>query len=181
MRVIPETGEEEILCLEWYEDISNTVGCWYPDCRYERAYGADWQRQRKTTLSISAPVYCLYDQRGNNCITIALSEAVREVEWKIGVHEEDGRFLFRCKIHMGRGKKEVKLYINETKNFYSEILKSVQMWWGDRVKFCRQLFRNLRNYLFTQLGTRITKMLRKNSWRENVNWHRQWGLKVSLR
>ena len=129
---IPETGEEEILCLEWYEDISNTVGCWYPDCRYERAYGADWQRQRKTTLSISAPVYCLYDQRGNNCITIALSEAVREVEWKIGVHEEDGRFLFRCKIHMGRGKKEVKLYINETKNFYSEILKSVQMWWSDR-------------------------------------------------
>lgn len=79
-------------------------------------------------------MYCLYDQGGNNCITIALSEAVREVEWKIGVHEEDGRFLFQCKIHMGRGREEVKLYINEGKAVYSKVLGKVQTWWKDKCK-----------------------------------------------
>ena len=128
---IPESEKEETLWVEWYEDVTNTVGCWYPDCGYVRAYGADWQRRRTTSLSVSAPVYCLYDQRGNNCITIALSEAVREKEWKIGVHEEDGRFLFQCKIHMGRGRSEVKLYINEGKTVYSRVLGKVQTWWKD--------------------------------------------------
>lgn len=128
---IPESEKEETLWVEWYEDVTNTVGCWYPDCGYVRAYGADWQRRRTTSLSVSAPVYCLYDQRGNNCITIALSEAVRETEWKIGVHEEDGRFLFQCKIHMGRGRSEVKLYINEGKTVYSRVLGKVQTWWKD--------------------------------------------------
>ena len=128
---IPESEKEEMLWVEWYEDVTNTVGCWYPDCGYVRAYGADWQRRRTTSLSVSAPVYCLYDQRGNNCITIALSEAVRETEWKIGVHEEDGRFLFQCKIHMGRGRSEVKLYINEGKTVYSRVLGKVQTWWKD--------------------------------------------------
>ena len=128
---IPESEKEETLWEEWYEDVTNTVGCWYPDCGYVRAYGADWQRRRTTSLSVSAPVYCLYDQRGNNCITIALSEAVRETEWKIGVHEEDGRFLFQCKIHMGRGRSEVKLYINEGKTVYSRVLGKVQTWWKD--------------------------------------------------
>ena len=128
---IPESDKEETLWVEWYEDVTNTVGCWYPDCGYVRAYGADWQRRRTTSLSVSAPVYCLYDQRGNNCITIALSEAVRETEWKIGVHEEDGRFLFQCKIHMGRGRSEVKLYINEGKTVYSRVLGKVQTWWKD--------------------------------------------------
>ena len=127
---IPESEKEETLWVEWYEDVTNTVGCWYPDCGYMRAYGADWQRRRTTSLSVSAPVYCLYDQRGNNCITIALSEAVRETEWKIGVHEE-GRFLFQCKIHMGRGRSEVKLYINEGKTVYSRVLGKVQTWWKD--------------------------------------------------
>ena len=129
---IPESEKEETLWLEWYEDVANTVGCWYPDCGSGRAYGADWQRRRTTSLSVSAPVYCLYDQGGNNCITIALSEAVREVEWKIGVHEEDGRFLFQCKIHMGRGREEVKLYINEGKAVYSKVLGKVQTWWKDK-------------------------------------------------
>lgn len=128
---IPESEKEETLWVEWYEDVTNTVGCWYPDCGYVRAYGADWQRRRTTSLSVSAPVYCLYDQRGNNCITIALSEAVRETEWKIGVHEEDGRILFQCKIHMGRGRSEVKLYINEGKTVYSRVLGKVQTWWKD--------------------------------------------------
>ena len=128
---IPESEKEETLWVEWYEDVTNTVGCWYPDCGYVRAYGADWQRRRTTSLSVSAPVYCLYDQRGNNCITIALSEAVRETEWKIGIHEEDGRFLFQCKIHMGRGRSEVKLYINEGKTVYSRVLGKVQTWWKD--------------------------------------------------
>lgn len=128
---IPESEKEETLWVEWYEDVTNTVGCWYPDCGCVRAYGADWQRRRTTSLSVSAPVYCLYDQRGNNCITIALSEAVRETEWKIGVHEEDGRFLFQCKIHMGRGRSEVKLYINEGKTVYSRVLGKVQTWWKD--------------------------------------------------
>lgn len=128
---IPKSEKEETLWVEWYEDVTNTVGCWYPDCGYVRAYGADWQRRRTTSLSVSAPVYCLYDQRGNNCITIALSEAVRETEWKIGVHEEDGRFLFQCKIHMGRGRSEVKLYINEGKTVYSRVLGKVQTWWKD--------------------------------------------------
>ena len=128
---IPESEKEETLWVEWYEDVTNTVGCWYPDCGYVRAYGADWQRRRTTSLSVSAPVYCLYDQRGNNCITIALSEAVRETERKIGVHEEDGRFLFQCKIHMGRGRSEVKLYINEGKTVYSRVLGKVQTWWKD--------------------------------------------------
>ena len=131
---IPESEKEETLWLEWYEDVANTVGCWYPDCGSGRAYGADWQRRRTTSLSVSAPVYCLYDQGGNNCITIALSEAVREVEWKIGVHEEDGRFLFQCKIHMGRGREEVKLYINEGKAVYSKVLGKVQTWWKDKCK-----------------------------------------------
>ena len=29
---IPESEKEETLWLEWYEDVANTVGCWYPDC-----------------------------------------------------------------------------------------------------------------------------------------------------
>ena len=39
---IPESEKEETLWVEWYEDVTNTVGCWYPDCGYVRAYGADW-------------------------------------------------------------------------------------------------------------------------------------------
>lgn len=125
----PHSEQEEILSLEWYEPISGAIGCWHPDCRYERTFGADWQKERKTMLSISAPVYCLYDQAGNNCFTAALSETVREVNWRTGVHEEDGTFLFHCEIHLGRGKNSVKLYINEKREKYTESLKAVQKWW----------------------------------------------------
>lgn len=131
---LPELEEEEILYLEWYETILDIVGCWYPDCRYERIYGADWQKQRKTMLSISAPVYCLFNQRGENRYTLAVSEAMREVWWKIGVHEENGKFLFRLKMHLGRGKKEVKLLVNRQDMHYTESLKFVQRWWEDSCK-----------------------------------------------
>ena len=127
--ILPELEHEEILYLEWYESLADTIGCWYPDCRYERAYGADWQKQRKTMLSISAPVYCLFNQRGQNCYTIAVSEAMREVNWKIGVHEEDGSFLFRLNIHLGRGRKEVKLLVDRRNMYYAEALEYVQKWW----------------------------------------------------
>ncbi len=127
--ICPHSEQEEILSLEWYEPISGAIGCWHPDCRYERTFGADWQRERQTMLSISAPVYCLYDQAGRNCFTTALSETVREVNWRTGVHEEDGTFLFGCEVHLGRGKNSVKLYINEKREDYTESLKEVQQWW----------------------------------------------------
>ena len=46
---IPESEKEETLWVEWYEYVTNKVGCWYPDCGYVRSYGADWQRRSTTT------------------------------------------------------------------------------------------------------------------------------------
>lgn len=109
----------------------NICGMWRPDCGKDRSLPPDWASDRKSTACISAPVFCLYDEEGKNCLTAALSEAAKEVHYGAGIREEDG--LLYCFFSVKLEKEELpwraRLYINSVGQPYERALEQVADWW----------------------------------------------------
>ena len=71
---------------------------WYPLCGRDRALRTDWDAPIHTSFSTGAPVFCFYNEEGQNRLTIALSEVRLEALHSYGVHEEDGTLLCCLKL-----------------------------------------------------------------------------------
>ena len=57
-----------------------------------------WDAPIHTSFSTGAPVFCFYNEEGQNRLTIALSEVRLEALHSYGVHEEDGTLLCCLKL-----------------------------------------------------------------------------------
>lgn len=86
------------LCVTWKTALKDIQYEWYPLCGRDRALRTDWDAPIHTSFSTGAPVFCFYNEEGQNRLTIALSEVRLETLHSYGVHEEDGNLLCRLEV-----------------------------------------------------------------------------------
>ena len=72
------------------------LGTWMADSGFSKNIRADWAHGQEINLSHSAPVVCFFDGDDNNCLTLALGEASRDVLLFPGIHEENGEMLLEA-------------------------------------------------------------------------------------
>lgn len=102
------------------------------DSGFSKNLRADWAPGQQINLSHSAPVVCFFNGNDQNCLTLALSEAARDVLLFPGIHEENGEMLLEAAVLLSEPlSEEYHLSIRldtRTLPFY-ESLKEVSNWW----------------------------------------------------
>ena len=106
---------------------------WYPLCGRDRALRTDWYAPIHTSFSMGAPVFCFYNEEGQNRLTIALSEVRLEALHSYGVHEEDGTLLCRLTLPLPMTvvaeRYSVTLLRLQEDVRYEAALRQVAAWW----------------------------------------------------
>lgn len=110
--VLPEPGIEEIhlalaapepaappqLTLKWRTPQLDMRCRWTSMLGIDRSIPADWGPPLKSMLADQLPVMCFVGNHDRNRLTVAVSEAMREVRLKGGVHEETNEIAFELKL-----------------------------------------------------------------------------------
>ena len=119
--------------VRWKIPVINIRYCWYPECKFNRELRPDWKEPVVSSIATSAPVYCFLDMSGNNCFTVALSEAISKINWSMGLHEETSEinceFSFCLRETNGEKKSLLRIYTNKDNVSLPEVLKDVAQWW----------------------------------------------------
>lgn len=125
--------EERKIQITFSFPILDICGRWYPTCAADRSLKPDWFAGVESMTSISAPVLCFFNGRGENKHTIALSEIKQKIVMNYGVHEEDGTMLCVTQIVLPRGlfleHYQIKIWESVQPRPYWEILDQVSKWW----------------------------------------------------
>jgi len=109
-------------------------GFWHPGAGYNKGLGVDWGKGYYSKGTSGAPVGCLYDLKGRNRLTFALSDALDPVAFHAGVHEESGEAS--CWIRLfdeplaPLGVYEATLRLDTRELPYYETLADVSRWWA---------------------------------------------------
>jgi alpha-galactosidase len=88
-----ESGEAQrppVFRLSWSYPLVSVHSFWHPGARYDKGLGVDWGKGFYSKATSGAPVGCLYDLKGRNRLTFALSDSLDPVTFHAGVHEESG-------------------------------------------------------------------------------------------
>lgn len=121
------------LHIAWSLPLQDIQYEWYPHCGKDRTLRVDWQEPVKSCISTSAPVFCFYNTRGRNRLTVALSDVLTEVDSSLGVHEEDGTLLCSLSIPLipvqDGYRYQVVLYRNTEDVTFAQALGQVSAWW----------------------------------------------------
>ena len=117
--------------ISWQKPMTDIHALWYPKCGKERHIPANWSEGFYSRISSGAPVICLYNQHGQNRLTVALSDALSESEFCFGVCEENGMLDCRIRIVLDGhdGSYTVVLRRDETACRYETALRRVACWW----------------------------------------------------
>ena len=136
---IPDKADKEIIITaEWQFPILDITGRWHPSCRFDRSIKADWAYGEKSLSAISAPVVTFFNENGANRGTYAVSETLKEVKMRLGVHEEDG--TMKCEIQINLGKYEKGEYsvsiLRDLRDIpYEKAIREVGIWWEESCGF----------------------------------------------
>ena len=121
------------LCVTWKTALKDIQYEWYPLCGRDRALRTDWDAPIHTSFSTGAPVFCFYNEEGQNRLTIALSEVRLETLHSYGVHEEDGNLLCRLEVPLpmtsSAAQYSVTLLRLREDVRYETALRQVADWW----------------------------------------------------
>ncbi len=123
--------EETDILLSFTIPILDISAMWHPACGMDRSLKADWNQDITSTISISAPVICLYNEAGINRMTFAVSEVSKKVAMNAGVHEEDGTLCCQIKLSLAGNllPYELSIYRNSRPDMYYDVLNAVSLWW----------------------------------------------------
>jgi alpha-galactosidase len=129
-----EPGRPPVFRLSWTYPAVDVHGFWHPGSGHDKGLSVDWAPGFRSKATSSAPVGCLYDVRGRNRLTLALSDALNTVSVKVGLHEETAEF--RCSISFFEepvaplGFYEAILRLDTRGVPYHEALADVGRWWA---------------------------------------------------
>ncbi|MGN1142783.1 MAG: glycoside hydrolase family 36 protein [Oliverpabstia sp.] len=129
-----EKNEKTGYCeLTWVFPYLDCAGVWHPNCGFDRSINADWDRYLKSMTACSAPIMTLFSEDGRNRFTIAVSETKDIIEFKAGVHEEDGTVLIQVKIPESyiavTGEYELDILMDRRDIPFYESIAAVTKWW----------------------------------------------------
>jgi len=125
--------EERRITVEFSFPVLDISGRWYPSCGFDRSIKADWFPEVESMTSISAPVICFFNGKGENRHTIALSEVKQKVAMRYGIHEENGVMLCRIDMILPRGLflqgYKLRIWESAREEPYWNTLADVRKWW----------------------------------------------------
>ncbi|OKP94971.1 glycoside hydrolase family 36 protein [Paenibacillus sp. P46E] len=126
--VLPE------LSLKWSCAAVDVQGLWHPTVERSRGLIPDWRQGFPSRSTSSAPVICLYGNRGNNVLTFACSDVLSPVELHAGLNEETSSFHCSVTLFADPGAPEdhveVMLRLDTRSHPYYDALKRVGEWWA---------------------------------------------------
>ena len=108
------------------------LGTWMADSGFSKNIRADWAHGQEINLSHSAPVVCFFDGDDNNCLTLALGEASRDVLLFPGIHEENGEMLLEAAVLLSEPLLEnysLSIRLDGRSLPFSQVLREVSAWW----------------------------------------------------
>ncbi|MED0964628.1 glycoside hydrolase family 36 protein [Bacillus paramycoides] len=76
--------------LVWHHPIVDIQSYWHPGSSRSKSFGVDWDGGFSSKATVLAPVGCFYNQKGQNRLAVAYSNAMDTVNFNLGVHEETG-------------------------------------------------------------------------------------------
>jgi alpha-galactosidase len=85
-----EAARPPVFRLSWSHPLVSVHGFWHSGAGYDKGLRVDWVKGVYSRATSGAPVGCLYDLKGRNRLTFALSDALDPVTFHAGVHEESG-------------------------------------------------------------------------------------------
>jgi alpha-galactosidase len=129
-----EAGRPPVFRLSWSHPLVSVHGFWHSDAGYDKGLRVDWGKGVYSKATSGAPVGCLYDLKGRNRLTFALSDALNPVTFHAGVHEESGEAS--CWVRLfdeplaPLGVYEATLRLDTRDLPYYETLSDVSRWWA---------------------------------------------------
>ena len=125
-----ETPELKII---WRMPIVDVHFLWQPRCGKDRNLPPQWEDGFYSRVSSGAPVICLYDLHGQNRMTAALSDALSESNFYVGVSEETAELMCCISVRLEghHGAYEVILRRDTTDHRYEQALADVARWWEE--------------------------------------------------
>ena len=112
---------------------------WQPideDMERHRLYASEWGRVRYSSeLARNEPLACAFGEDERNSLTIACSEAMRQVRYAITCHSTDalleGRFRFFTKPEHPISSYEVKILVDRRQVFWADAVREASAWIGE--------------------------------------------------
>lgn len=126
--VLPETT------LLWSVPQLDMQTRWTPSCGFNRNIPPDWGGPLSSNLASSAPVMAFLNLKGQNRMTFACSEAMREVKLYGGVCEESNRISCRAVLYSAPeapvSSCEAVLRFDLRNIFYADAIRDVSVWFA---------------------------------------------------
>ncbi|CAN5656611.1 hypothetical protein BH20ACT12_BH20ACT12_16170 [soil metagenome] len=132
--VSDEAGRPPVFRLSWSQPLVSVHGFWHSGAGYDKGLRVDWGKGFYSKATSGAPVGCLYDLKGRNRLTFALSDALDPVTFHAGVHEESGEAS--CWVRLfdeplaPLGVYEATLRLDARDLPCHETLSDVSRWWA---------------------------------------------------
>ncbi len=129
-----EAGRPPVFRLSWSQPLVSVHGFWHSGAGYDKGLRVDWGKGVYSKATSGAPVGCLYDLKGRNRLTFALSDALNPVTFHAGVHEESGEA--GCWVRLfdeplaPLSVYEATLRLDTRDLPYHEALSDVSRWWA---------------------------------------------------
>ncbi|WP_058301812.1 glycoside hydrolase family 36 protein [Gorillibacterium timonense] len=122
------------LRLSWSFPAMDIHGLWHPTAGRNRSLPPDWSNGFPSMAAYSAPVVCLFNNRGANRLTFAFSDVLNSTTLQAGVHEESAHFHCSVILFEEPGPKqkhyEAELRLDTRTVPYADALHSVGAWWS---------------------------------------------------
>ena len=103
----------------------------------------DWSKWQSSDIAHGQPLACLHDGDNRNRLTMACSEALRKVEWRMALREENclvvGGFRFFTAPEAPMRDYEVRIRLDGRDVFWSDAVQKAAAWIADAAKLapCR--------------------------------------------
>ena len=119
--------------LYWKHPMVDIQSYWQPAAFHNKSLIPDFNHRITSKAAVSAPVGCFYNLNGQNRLTYALSDALNQAEFTMGVHEEDA--TLNCRVRLlteptrPRTSYQIVLRIDTRSIPYYESIRLVSGWW----------------------------------------------------
>lgn len=122
------------LSLTWNCKAIDVQGLWHPAAERSRGLIPDWWEGFASRSTSSAPVVCLYGNRGNNVLSFACSDVMNPLKLHAGLNEETASF--HCSVTLFSepcaplASYEARLRLDSRSIPYYQVLAGVADWWA---------------------------------------------------
>ena len=121
--------------LEWYVPMLGFMYRWSPLCWSSRSISPNWCGRRSSMLASNAPMECIYDGKGVNSYTFAVSECAKNIYFGTGVVEENGNMHVIVKMalkqYTAKNNMSFSVRVDTRKIPMNEAVWAVADWWAN--------------------------------------------------